>query len=246
MKTVGIVQARMTSTRLPGKILMEVLGKPLLGYEIERLRKIPSLDEIVIATTRNASDDPVADFCEANGCGFYRGAEHDVLSRCYEAASEHGADAVVRFTADCPLIDPDISEWAIRRYLENKDDLDYCAVDVKETPRPFPRGVDTEAFSMRALSEAYAEAVTVSEREHVTLFIYTRPARYRAIWLPAERDMSGYRLTVDTPEDFMLIKEIIERLYPVNPDFGLKDVIGLLESSQDLIMINESVKQKTS
>ncbi|MDR1516346.1 MAG: glycosyltransferase family protein [Synergistaceae bacterium] len=245
MRTIGIIQARMTSTRLPGKILMEVLGKPLLQYELERVRKIKSLDRIVVATTMNASDDPVADFCETLGQPFFRGSEMDVLSRFYETAAGYGADAVVRFTADCPLIDPDISERAVRHYLDNKDNLDYCAVDVKETPRPFPRGTDTEAFSMRALAEACREAVSPSEREHVTLFIYNRLERYRAVWLPAERDLSGYRLTVDTPEDFELIRAVIERLYPINQDFRLKDVIELLDSNPDLSLLNATVKQKT-
>jgi spore coat polysaccharide biosynthesis protein SpsF len=244
MKTVAIIQARMTSSRLPGKILMEILGKPLLWYELERLRKIKQLDEILVATTKNASDDPVADFCRANGQPFYRGAEHDVLSRFYEAALPHCADAVARFTADCPLIDPDLSARALSHYFDNVNKLDYCALDVKETPRPFPRGMDTEVFSMRTLAEAYAEAATAPEREHVTLFIYTRPERYRSTWLSADRDLSGYRLTVDTREDFELIREIIERLYPKNPDFSLCDILSLLEGNPELARINESVRQK--
>jgi spore coat polysaccharide biosynthesis protein SpsF len=234
----------MTSARLPGKILMEALGRPLLQYELERIWKIKSLDDVVVATTRNASDDPVAGFCDAIGQPVFRGAEHDVLSRYYEAAVERHADAVVRFTADCPLVDPEISGRAIGHYLENKDNLDYCAVDVKYTPYPFPRGTDTEAFSMGALAEAHGEAVSPREREHVTPFIYDRLERYRAAWLPAERDLSGYRLTVDTPEDFALIKAVIERLYPANPDFHLKDVIDLLDRSPALARLNASVRQK--
>jgi spore coat polysaccharide biosynthesis protein SpsF len=236
----------MTSTRLPGKILMKVLEKPLLQYELERIRKIKLLDEIVVATTANAPDDPVADFCAEMSQPFFRGSESDVLSRFYETAARHGADAVVRFTADCPLIDPEISERAVRRYIDNKDSLDYCAVDVKETPRPFPRGTDTEVFSMKALAEAHAEAVSPRDREHVTPFIYEneRPERYRAAWLPSDRDLSGYRLTVDTPEDFELIKTVIERLYPKNPSFSLEDVIGLIERNPELIRINGSVRQK--
>jgi spore coat polysaccharide biosynthesis protein SpsF len=244
MKTVAIIQARMTSSRLPGKILMEVLGKPLLWYELERLRRIKRLDEILVATTENASDNPVADFCRANGQPFYRGAEHDVLSRFYDAASFHGADVVVRFTADCPLIDPGLSGRALEHYFNHKDDLDYCALDVKETRRPFPRGIDTEVFPMRALAEAHAEAATAPEREHVTLFIYTRPERYKSRWLPADRDLSGYRLTVDTRQDFELIRKIIERLYPKKPDFSLNDILRLLEENPELTRINESVRQK--
>jgi spore coat polysaccharide biosynthesis protein SpsF len=244
MKTVAIIQARMTSTRMPGKVLTEVLGKPLLLYELERVRKIKSLDEVVVATTTNASDDPVAGFCEISGQPFFRGSEHDVLSRYCEAAALRRAETVVRFTADCPLIDPEISERVVRHYLDNKDNLDYCAVDVKETPCPFPRGTDTEAFSMKALGEACREAVLRYEREHVTPFIYNRPERYRVLRMPAERDLSGYRLTVDTPEDFELVKAIIERLYPANPDFRLKDIIELLDSNPGIARLNASVKQK--
>lgn len=245
MRTVAIIQARMTSTRLPGKILMEALGRPLLLYELERIKKIEQVDSVVVATTGNASDDPVAALCYAAGQPVFRGAEHDVLSRFYEAAMEHGAEAVVRFTADCPLVDPEISARAIGHYLDNNDRMDYCAVDVKFTPRPFPRGADTEAFSMRALAEACAEASSRHEREHVTPFIYERPDRYRSEWIEAERDLSGYRLTVDTREDFELVKTVIERLYPANPDFSLKDALTLLDSDPALARLNATVQQKT-
>jgi spore coat polysaccharide biosynthesis protein SpsF len=243
MKTVGIVQARMTSTRLPGKILMEVLEKPLLQYEIERLRKIPSLDEVVLATTVNAADDPVAALGHQLEAPTYRGSEFDVLSRYCEAAVQHGADAVVRFTADCPLIDPRLSESVIRHYLDNTAKYDYCSADVQ---RSYPRGVDTEVFSMSALKEAHAECELEDEREHVTLFIRRRPERYRLWSSRNERGWGRFRLTVDTPEDFELVKAIIERLYPVDHDFGLEDIIDLLERNPELVRINGSVKQKTT
>jgi spore coat polysaccharide biosynthesis protein SpsF len=246
MKTVAVVQARMTSTRLPGKILMEVLGKPLLRYELERLREVPSIDDIVVATTENHSDDPVAELCSKMGVNVFRGSEHDVLSRYYGAALFAGADAIARFTADCPLLDRHVSERVIRHFLDNHEECDYCAADVKDTPRPYPRGMDTEIFPMSILEEVYKEAILKPEREHVTLFIYSRPERYRIWRATAERDLSGYRLTVDTPEDFELIKAVIERLYPVNPNFGLLDVIGLLERNPELARINVSVKQKAA
>jgi len=244
VRIVAIVQARMTSTRLPGKVLKEILGRPMLWYELERLRKIPLLDDVVVATTVNPADDLVADFCASYGANVYRGDERDVLSRYYEAAKFFKAAAVVRLTADCPLVDPALSESVIRHYIDNAPGLDYCAVDVKETPCPYPRGMDTEIFPASVLSEAYAEGKTSTEREHVTIFIYSRPERYRIWRASAESDLSRYRFTVDTPEDFDLVGKIIENLYPINPCFGLGDIIRLLEENPGLKRINESIRQK--
>jgi spore coat polysaccharide biosynthesis protein SpsF len=240
MRIVGVVQARMTSTRLPGKVLREVLGKPLLEYELERLKKIPLLDELVVATTTNVTDDPVAALCDRLCIPVYRGSEFDVLSRYYEAATLHKADAVVRFTADCPLIDPELSGSVIAHYLDNSDSLDYCSMDVST----YPRGVDTEICSFAALREAHEEGSAVPEREHVTYFIWNRPERY-AIWRKnSGHDWGKYRLTVDTPEDFALIREIIEKLYPCNRDFSVEDVMELFKKIPELPKINEAVRQK--
>jgi spore coat polysaccharide biosynthesis protein SpsF len=240
MRTVGIVQARMTSTRLPGKVLLEALGRPLLRYELERLKKITSLDELIVATTTNAEDDPVADLCERMGVPAYRGSERDVLSRYHEAAIKFKADAVVRFTADCPLIDPSVSDRVIRHYLDNSESVDYCCVDIST----YPRGTDTEVCSLKTLSEAHTEGTSAPDREHVTYFIHTRPERYRKWKLASGRDWGKYRLTVDTPEDFALIREIIERLYPANENFSIIDVISLLENNPELSRINGGVRQK--
>ena len=240
MKTVGIVQARMTSTRLPGKILKTVLGKPLLEYELERLKRVDSLDELIVATTTNIDDDPVVDLCRSMGVATYRGSEHDVLSRYYEAASERNADAVVRFTADCPLIDPEIAETVICHYLDHVDELDYCSTDVTT----YPRGLDTEIFSMHALKVAFEQGHEKPDREHVTYYIHTRPEKFRIWKQQSGFDWAKYRLTVDTPEDFVLIKEIIERLYPMSDKFGLEDVIRLLESAPELRNINADIRQK--
>jgi len=239
MRVIGIVQARMTSTRLPGKILKEVLGKQLLQYEIERLQRITSLDGLVVATTTNGDDDPVVELCDRLCIATYRGSELDVLSRFCEAAERFQADAVVRFTADCPLIDPQISNSVIRYYLEHLGEVDYCSVDVST----YPRGLDTEVCSFEALREADREGKTEREREHVTFFIWSRPGRYKQWRKRSDNDWTKYRLTVDTPEDFALIREVIERLYPENPDFSIDDVIKLLEKNPELPKINEVIKQ---
>jgi Spore coat polysaccharide biosynthesis protein F, CMP-KDO synthetase homolog len=240
MRTVGIVQARMTSTRLPGKVLMEVLDKPLLEYELERLRRVVSLDDLVVATTTNREDDPVVALCERLAVPVYRGSENDVLSRYYEAAALFRADAVVRFTADCPLIDPLLSHALIGYYLENRDKYDYCAT----SHATYPRGIDTEACSFTALEEAHREGITQAEREHVTYFIHSRPERYRIYRMDSGQEWGQYRLTVDTPEDFELIKQIIEKLYPADPCFDLAKIIHLLQINPDLLTINSKIRQK--
>ncbi|MDR0653710.1 MAG: glycosyltransferase family protein [Synergistaceae bacterium] len=241
MRTVGIVQARMTSTRLPGKVLMKALGKPLLQYELERLKRVPSLDELVVATTVNAADDPVAVLCDQMGIASYRGSELDVLSRYHEAATLYGAEAVVRFTADCPLIDPALSDSVIRRFLEGAGDLDYCSLNVSDA---YPRGMDTEVFSAASLTESFNEGTTEPDREHVTYFIRRYPERYRILRLRCEKNRSVYRLTVDTPDDLALVSGIIETLYPQKPDFTIDDIIALLEAEPELAKINGEVKQK--
>jgi spore coat polysaccharide biosynthesis protein SpsF len=231
----------MTSTRLPGKILMKVLGKPLLQYELERLRRVPSLDGLVVATTKNAADDPVAALCEQMGVASYRGSEHDVLSRYQEAAALHGAEAVVRFTADCPLIDPALSDSVIRRFLDSEGELDYCSLNITDA---YPRGMDTEVFTAKALAEAHAEGTTEPDREHVTYFILNRPERYRILRMRCDENLSVYRLTVDTPEDLALVSGIIETLRPQTTDFTIEDIIDLLKRDSELARINEEIRQK--
>jgi spore coat polysaccharide biosynthesis protein SpsF len=231
----------MTSTRLPGKILTEALGKPLLQYELERLKRVPSLDGLVVATTKNAADDPVAALCERLGVASYRGSELDVLSRYHEAAALHGAEAVARFTADCPLIDPELSDCVIRRFLERAGEFDYGFLDIGSA---YPRGMDTEIFSAAALTESFIEGNTAPDREHVTYFIRRCPERYRILRVGGDKNWSGYRLTVDTPEDFALVSRIIETLYPKNPNFGIEDIVALLEAEPELAKINAEVRQK--
>jgi spore coat polysaccharide biosynthesis protein SpsF len=231
----------MTSTRLPGKILMKALDKPLLQYELERLKRVPSLDELVVATTKNSDDDPVIALCGQIGVASYRGSEFDVLSRYHEAAAIHKAEAVVRFTADCPLIDPNLSERVIRRFLDSGGKLDYCSLNIGDA---YPRGMDTEIFSTAALIQSFNEGTMEPDREHVTYFIRRHPERYRMSRVRGDKNWSAYRLTVDTPQDFALVSGIIETLYPQNPYFTIKDIITLLETEPELAQINAEVKQK--
>ncbi|MFQ5736335.1 MAG: cytidylyltransferase domain-containing protein [Thermodesulfobacteriota bacterium] len=241
MKTVVIVQARMTSTRLPGKVMKEVLGRPLLSYQIERLRRITSPCELVVATTTNEADEPIAGLCAGLSVPVFRGPEDDVLSRYYHAAHEHGAGTVVRLTSDCPLIDPAIVDRAIAFYAVHNAGYDYVSNCLKRT---YPRGMDTEVFSFGALETAFKEASEAHHREHVTSYIYAHPERFRLANVACAQDLSRHRWTVDTPEDLRLIRRIIEALYPAMPEFTMEDVLGLFERDEKLFLVNAHVEQK--
>jgi spore coat polysaccharide biosynthesis protein SpsF len=240
--TVIIVQARMTSTRLPGKVLLEVAGKPLLEYQIERLRRSTLADRIVVATTVNAADQAIVALCERLAVPVWRGSEHDVLARYHDAARAHQADVVVRVTSDCPVIDPQVLDETIGYFLSEGGQLDYVSNSLE---RSFPRGLDAEVFTFKALAEAHAEAVDEEEREHVTPFLYRRPQRYRLANVAFPADLSGHRWTVDTPEDFALISQLIGALYPVLPRFALFDMLAWLKGRPEVSALNAQVEQKT-
>lgn len=240
MKAAIIVQARMTSTRLPGKVLLEVLGKPLLEFQTERLARCRRAAEVVIATTVNASDEPIVAFCRARGLRCFRGPEDDVLTRYQGAAAACGADIVVRATSDCPLIDPEVVDAVIGKLVSGPG-LDYVS-NILE--RSYPRGLDCEAFPAAVLEAAYREAAPGPEREHVTPFIYGHPDRFRLGNVRHPIDLSRHRWTVDTPEDFRLIRNLLEAVYPVEPDFRLADCLRALAAHPDWEAINAHVEQK--
>lgn len=241
MKTVVISQTRMTSSRLPGKVLKPVLGKPLLAYFVERLRRIDRADQIVIATTVNCSDEPIVDLCRTLQVPFTRGSEEDVLERYYDAALVSGADIVVRVTSDCPLIDPALVNETINFFQQHSDRFDYVS---NSADNSYPIGMGVEVFSRRVLNEAHFQATKTFEREHVTPFLYTHPERYRIGSICSPRDLSMHRLTVDTPEDLELITLIIEALTPHKPDFNLADILELLSEHPDWSLINADIRQK--
>jgi spore coat polysaccharide biosynthesis protein SpsF len=241
MRVVVIIQARMNSSRLPGKVLQSVLGKPLLEYEIERLQRITNIDELVVATTVDSKDNPVVELCERLKVPYFRGSENDVLERYYGAATKYQADVVVRVTADCPLIDPRVCEDTIRCYLDNYPTYDYVSNVIDRT---FPRGFDTEVFSYQALCEAHHEAIRTADREHVTLFLYRQPECYHIGSFSNREDYSQHRWTVDTSEDLELITNIIQGLYPSKPDFDLTDTLKLLENHPEWQLINAHIEQK--
>ncbi len=241
MKVVIITQARMTSTRLPGKVLKKVQGKSLLEHQIERLKRVPSADHIVVATTVNETDQPIVDLCQRLQVSFYRGSEQDVLSRYYEAARQFKADVVVRVTSDCPVIDPQVVGQTIERFLEKYPLYDYVTNVLKRT---FPRGMDTEVFSFKALEEAFNEAIHPLEREHVTPFIQNQAQRYKLENITFHEDQSRHRWTVDMPEDLALITRIIDALYPVKKEFDLQDMLALLKKNKEWSRLNAAIEQK--
>lgn len=238
MHVSAFIQARMGSTRLPGKVLKPVLDHPLLYYVIERLKLSNEVDNIIVVTTTQTADDAIASFCQSSHIACFRGAEEDVLSRFYHAAVDYPTDLIVRITADCPLIDPKIIDQMLREYSQ----CDYCSNTIHRT---FPRGFDVEIFSFNALQQAFQHAASASEREHVTPYIYTHPDMFRVKNFSNVdgKDLSHYRLTVDTPEDFALIQLILE-CFPNNVDFSLQDVIKLLKKHPEWVKLNAHIEQK--
>jgi spore coat polysaccharide biosynthesis protein SpsF len=240
-KVVCVTQARTTSTRLPRKVLLEAAGKPLLAHHLERLQRCARVDEVVLATTVNATDDEVAALGHAMGLKVARGDEHDVLSRFVLAAQASDADIVVRVTSDCPLIDPGLIDLVVQRLLE--EGCDYAHLDMAQ----YPRGVDTEVLRRVLIDQAHADpATTAYEREHVTPYIYNRPERFRLQAVPSAFPPAPYRWCVDEPADFELIARMLEALLPTRPEFTWRDAVALMQAHPDWARLNQHVVQKGS
>ncbi|RYF42669.1 MAG: hypothetical protein EOO25_05925 [Comamonadaceae bacterium] len=227
----------MTSTRLPGKVLMPVAGRPMLSWQLERMRRARRLERVVIATTRNATDDPIVAWCAQEGCEVTRGSETDVLSRYAEAARQFDAATVVRLTSDCPLIDPALIDEAIQRFADAG--CDYLSNMLAPS---YPYGLAVEVMDAAALFQAQDEATDPQEREHVTPFLYWRPERFRLASMATTPDHSGHRWTVDTPQDFELVSRILTALGPT--PFTWQDVLALLERNPEWVKINAQIEQK--
>jgi spore coat polysaccharide biosynthesis protein SpsF len=240
MKTVCTIEARMTSTRLPGKVLLEAAGKPLLEHMVERLRRARSLDAVVIATTDQPDSDPIAALAERLGVGCFRGSEEDVLSRVLGAARAYNAEVIVETTGDCPLLDPEVIDRVVGEYRASG--VDYCSNALEPT---YPRGMDTQVFATAVLAEVDELTDRPQDREHVSLYIYEHPERYRLRNVPFERpETSALRLTLDTDEDYALIKAVFEALYPADPRFGLAAMLAFLDEHPELASLNQHVMQK--
>ena len=239
-RTGVIVQARMTSTRLPGKVLREVRGRPLLTHLLERLRRVRGADVVIVATTTNTTDEPIVSLCAELNVPVWRGSEDDVLERFVGAVREHDLDRIVRVTSDCPLLDPALVELALEKL--DAERLDYVCTGIDET---YPRGMDVEAFRTAGLMQAHSESQDRAEREHVTLYLYRRPEVFRLGYIQRDDDASMYRLTVDEEADFELIHQILLEFLPERPDYTFQDIVELLRSRPELRAINEDVRQKS-
>jgi spore coat polysaccharide biosynthesis protein SpsF (cytidylyltransferase family) len=231
---VAIVQARMGSSRLPGKALMDLNGAPVLAHVIARTQAIPGVDQVVVATTTESRDRPLLALAEAAGAGTFAGSEADVLDRYYHAARAHSAETIVRVTADCPLLDPAVSGAVLARFAGG--DADYASnID----PPRFPDGLDTEVFSAAALADAWEHAQLPGDREHVTPFIRGHPERFRKVNVTAPEDLSHLRWTLDQPLDLDLIRAIYARL--PHGSFAYQAVLAILAADPTLCHINQAL-----
>lgn len=235
----AIVQARMNSTRLPGKVLLNVNGRPMLSYMLERVASAKSIDQIMVATSNEPQDGVISDFCRHEGVLCYQGSLEDVLDRYYQAARELGCSVVVRLTADCPVIDPRVIDMVINTYRCGK--YDYVSNTVPPETRTFPDGMDVEVFSFEALERAWKEASKPSDREHVTFYFWKNPDLFSTIRHDLSVNNSEYRLTVDYPEDFEVICSIFRELYSQKPQFAMQDIIAYLQAHPDILAKNAHI-----
>lgn len=230
-RTVAILQARMSSRRLPGKVLMPLLGDAMILREIERLLRCRRLDDLVVATSTDSSDDELALLIEGSDIECFRGPLDDVFQRYVVASEESCADVVVRITGDCPLVSPEVVDLVVDAFHESS--FDYCSNTLIPT---YPDGLDVEVFSTRVLHDVAAITTDNAEREHVTLGIYRRPNEYSVhnVIDPQGRDFSHLRWTVDNAEDFAFVSAVYEELYPEKHDFTYEDILELVSQNPAL------------
>jgi spore coat polysaccharide biosynthesis protein SpsF len=238
LAVLAILQARTTSSRLPGKVLKPILGVPMLARQIERVRRCREIDRLVIATSDQSSDDSVRELCDHQAVTCFRGSLNDVLDRYYRAAKPYAPQYVVRLTGDCPLSDPELIDAAIRMCRDGR--FDYVTNALNDG---YPQGLDVEVMRFECLQQAQQEARLPWQREHVTPFINRQPERFNIGHLRSATDLSTLRLTVDEPADFELITLIYEALYPVNPGFRTAEVLAVLDAHPDWKEINSNCKR---
>lgn len=229
----AILQARCSSSRLPGKVLLPLLGRPMLARQIERLKNSQQIDRLVLATSSDPSDDPIPALCRELNTACFRGSLNDVLDRFYTAARQYQPEYVVRLTGDCPLTDPQLIDEVIRFTRDNG--FDYAS---NCDPPTFPDGLDVEVFRFKCLEEAWQEAILPSHREHVTVFIREGRSRFRVGNYRSDKDLSALRWTVDEPMDFAFVEQVYNELYPQDPMFKTADILRLLARRPELSKLN--------
>lgn len=244
MRISAIIQARMGSTRLPNKALINIMGKPILWHVINRLKFSKNLNDIILAIPNTKENDILEKFAKENKIKYFRGSEENVLSRYYGAAKKFNCDIIVRVTSDCPLIDPKVVDMCIERFLSERCDYISNCFNDRVT---FPRGLDVSAFSFVALEKAHQSAIEPYEREHVVPHIWSNKNNEFKIGktIRAQPDYArNYRLTVDYPKDLILIREIYRKLYKTNEIIDTLKVISFLDRHPEIAQINISCKQK--
>jgi spore coat polysaccharide biosynthesis protein SpsF len=240
---VAIIQARMSSTRLPGKVLLDLGGRQVLERMIERVKQSKLVNQTIVATTTDPSDEPIVELCNRIGTPVFRGSLPDVLDRYYQCAKQYHADIVVRLTGDCPLIDPELIDEVIYGMFDPPEDFS-CNRLPPPFGRTFPIGLDVEACTFAALENAWQNATEKHDREHVTPYLYEVPGRFKVIQLQGDEDYGAMRWTLDTPEDLTLLREVIHRLGGRN-DFAWEEVLDLFLKDPELAKINQAVHHKT-
>ncbi len=266
-RILAIIQARLSSTRLPGKVLLDIGGQPMLARVVERARRATLVDQVVVATTSDYKDDTLADFCVAHKYPCYRGSQFDVLDRFYQTARVYGGEVIVRLTADCPLIDPDVIDETVHAFfwekavssqrsannqtqssgqsLPLKNAYDFVANRLPPPwKRTYPIGLDVEVCSFTGLERAWKEADQPHQREHVMPYFYEKPGRFNTYILEHTPDYGAFRWTVDTAEDLALVREIYRR-FENQDDFSWREVLALFEREPQLAQINAQVQHKS-
>jgi len=241
MKIIAIIQAHMGSIRLPGKVLLDLTGEPMLAREMKRLSRAQTLDKAVVATTVNPADDVIVSLCNESGWPYFRGSEEDVLDRYYRAAVDYEAEIVVRITSDCPLIDPEIVDHVVREFLERQPEVHYASNIFPK--RTFPRGLDTEVMRFDVLEQVWREDGNPAWREHVTPYIQRNPGLFHIHGIMNKVDYSQMRWTVDTPEDLTFVRCIYNHFG--RDQFSWQDVLAVLKEHPEWLKINQHVQQKT-
>lgn len=242
MKIGLIIEARMSSSRLPGKVLMKVKGKTMLEYIIIRGRSVKLINTCIVATTINPKDDQIVNWCKSKKVNFFRGSEDNVLNRVFLAAKKYKLDIIVLITGDCPLVDDNIISQVLSTFLNNK--ADYVS---NAHIRTYPDGMDVQVFNFKTLKKSHNLAKTKLEKEHVTLNIRKNPNIFKPIYImaPEKSHYPKLGLTLDESRDFVLIKKIIEHFYKKkNKNFKCDEILSLLKKNKNWMKINASVRRK--
>lgn len=238
MTFTAIIQARLGSSRLPGKIFLPLAGNPLLWHVVDRVSQTKMIDKIVVATSQSPQDDCVETWARQNGLHWYRGSEQDVLARYYHTATCFKAENIVRITADDPFKDPEVIDRVIELYQEGGYDFAY-----NTKPATFPEGLDVEVFSIGSLEAALQDTKDPYDREHVTPYLYRYPHRFLQGNLTNDPDLSFLRWTIDTPADYQMAANIYDKLYGNGNLFLMQDILDFLEENPKMIEINQNIKR---